>query len=53
MGHSTVLVFLNRSSHVVKLGVGVTASSEAPVMYASSTLVGIGGFERVSEQSGN
>jgi hypothetical protein len=30
IGHSAVFEFKNRSSHVVKFAVGVTASSEAP-----------------------
>ena len=37
IGHSSIFEFENRSSHVVKLGVGigVTTSSEAPIRYSS------------------
>jgi hypothetical protein len=52
IGHSVGYVFLNSPSHVVKLGVGVTALSKAPTDNASKILVvGEIGVERVFEQS--
>jgi hypothetical protein len=53
IGHPAEFVFENSASHVVKLGVGVTASGEAPPVYSSETSVGVGGVERVDEQSGD